>query len=148
MEKTITKLCLMLAMLHLVPMADAMTIESKVHGFKQPVITYFGLHNATGIAFIGNNISLTCTMENTIVGTFLKSGNPVAENERVTFFFQGSGNELYGNLEISQVKKDDSGVYTCVAYKAGIVVTWEFVLKAVPHPSDVSSQSNNTRSLE
>ena len=29
MEKTITKLCLMLAMLHLVRMADAMTIESK-----------------------------------------------------------------------------------------------------------------------
>ena len=69
-------------------------------------------------------------MENTIVGTFLKSGNPVAENERVTYLFQGSGNELYGNLEISQVKKDDSGVYTCVAYKAGIVVTREFVLKA------------------
>ena len=69
-------------------------------------------------------------MENTIAGTFLKSGNPVAENERVTYLFQGSGNELYGNLEISQVKKDDSGVYTCVAYKAGIVVTREFVLKA------------------
>ena len=29
MEKTITKLCLMLAMLHLVRMADAMAIESK-----------------------------------------------------------------------------------------------------------------------
>ena len=29
MEKTITKLCLMLAMLHLARMADAMTIESK-----------------------------------------------------------------------------------------------------------------------
>ena len=29
MEKTITKLCLMLAMLHLVRMANAMTIESK-----------------------------------------------------------------------------------------------------------------------
>ena len=29
MEKTITKLCLMLAMLHLVRMADAVTIESK-----------------------------------------------------------------------------------------------------------------------
>ena len=69
-------------------------------------------------------------MENTNVATFLKSGNPVAENERMTFFFQGSGNELYGNLEISQVKKDDSGVYTCVAYKAGIVVTREFALKA------------------
>ena len=69
-------------------------------------------------------------MENTIVGSFLKSGSPVAENERVTYLFQGSGNELYGNLEISQVKKDDSGVYTCVAYKAGIVVTREFVLKA------------------
>ncbi|XP_044183148.1 hemicentin-1-like [Acropora millepora] len=118
------------------------------HKSKQPVITYFGLHNATGIAFIGNNINLTCTMENTIVGSFLKSGNPVAESERVTFFFQGSGNELHGNLEISEVKKDDSGVYTCVAYKAGIVVTREFVLKAVPHPSDVSAQSNNTRSLE
>ena len=69
-------------------------------------------------------------MESTIVGSFLKSGNPVAESERVTFFFQGSGNKLHGNLEISEVKKDDSGVYTCVAYKAGIVVTREFVLKA------------------
>ncbi|KAK2551068.1 hypothetical protein P5673_028130 [Acropora cervicornis] len=108
MEKTITKLCLMLTMLHLFRMADEMAIESKVHSSKQPVITYFGLHNATGIAFIGNNINLTCTMENTIVGSFLKSGNPVAESERVTFFFQGS----------------------------------------VPHPSDVSAQSNNTRSLE
>ena len=35
-----------------------------------------------------------------------------------------------GNLEISEEKKDDSGVYTCVAYKAGIVVNREFVLKA------------------
>ena len=59
----------------------------------------------------------------------MKSGNPVAESERVTYFFQGSGNKLYGNLEISEVKEDDSGVYTCVAYKAGIVVTREFVLK-------------------
>ncbi|XP_029188298.2 uncharacterized protein LOC114955599 [Acropora millepora] len=148
MEKTITKLCLMLAMLHLVPMADAMTIGSKGHSSKQPIITYFGLHNATGIAFIGNNINLTCTMENAIAASFLKSGDPVAESERVTFFFQGSGNKLHGNLEISEEKKDDSGVYTCVAYKAGIVVTREFVLKAVPHPSGVSAQSNNTRSLE
>ena len=61
------------------------------------------------------------------MGSFLKSGNPVAENETVTYLFQSSGNELYGNLEISQVKKDDSGVYTCVAYKAGVVVTREFV---------------------
>ena len=68
-------------------------------------------------------------MENIEVASFLKSGNPVAESERVTYFFQGSGNELYGNLKISEVKEDDSGVYTCVAYKAGIVVTREFVLK-------------------
>ena len=65
-----------------------------------------------------------------MVGTFLKSGNPVAESERVTYLFQGSGNELYGNLEIAEVKKTDSGVYTCVAYRAGIVVTKEFVLKS------------------
>ena len=63
------------------------------------------------------------------MASFLKSGNPVAESERVTYFFQGSGNELYGNLKISGLKKDDSGVYTCVAYKAGIVVTSKFVLK-------------------
>ena len=63
------------------------------------------------------------------MGTFLKSGLPVPESERVAYFFQGSGNELYGNLEISGVKKDDAGVYTCIAYKAGIVVTRKFVLK-------------------
>ena len=68
-------------------------------------------------------------MENAVVGSFLKSGNSVAESERVTYLFQGSGNELYGNLEITEVKKNDSGVYTCVAYKAGIVVTRDFVLK-------------------
>ena len=99
------------------------------HSSKQPVITYFDLHEATDIAFIGTNINLSCTMENAEVASFLKSGNPVAESERVTYFFQGSGNELYGNLKISGLKKDDSGVYTCVAYKAGIVVTREFVLK-------------------
>ena len=51
----------------------------------------------------------------------------MADSKRVTYFFQGSGNKLYGNLEISEVKKDDSGVYTCVGYKAGIKVTREFV---------------------
>ena len=55
-------------------------------------------------------------MKNAIVGSFLKSGNSVAERKRVTYLFQGSGNDLYGNLEITEVKKDDSGVYTCVAY--------------------------------
>ena len=64
------------------------------------------------------------------MGSFLKSGLPVPESERVTYFFQGSGNELYGNLEISEVKNDDAGVYTCIAYKAGIVVTRKFALKA------------------
>ena len=44
-------------------------------------------------------------MENTIVGSFLKSGNPVAESERVTFFFQGSGNKLHGNIEISKWRR-------------------------------------------
>ncbi|KAK2551069.1 hypothetical protein P5673_028132 [Acropora cervicornis] len=146
MEKTITKLCLMLAMLHLVRMADAMAIESKgddkinvkvldsesvnrnavasLH--KNPVIAYFGLQNGTGIAFIGNTINLTCIMENTDEATFLKSDDPVDESKRVTYFYQGSGNKLYGNLEISEVKKNDSGVYTCVAYRAGIVATREF----------------------
>ncbi|XP_044183844.1 uncharacterized protein LOC122964354 isoform X2 [Acropora millepora] len=145
MEKTITKLCLMLAMLHLVGMADGVPIASKVHSSKEPVITYFGLHNATGIAFIGNNINLTCTMENADLGTFLKSGNLVVESERVTYFFQASGNKMYANLEISDLNKDDSGVYTCAAYKAGIVVTSKFVLNAVPYPSGVSARSNNTR---
>ena len=68
-------------------------------------------------------------MENTDVATFLKSGDPVDESKRVTYFYQGSGNKLYCNLEISQVKKNDSGVYTCVAYRAGIIVTRKFVLK-------------------
>ncbi|XP_074629314.1 uncharacterized protein LOC141886911 isoform X1 [Acropora palmata] len=150
MEKTITKLCLMLAIFHLVRMADAMAIGSKAHSSKQPVITYFGLHEATDIAFNGTKINLSCIMENAEVASFLKSGNPVAESERVTYFFQGSGNELYGNLEISEVQEDDSGVYTCVAYKAGIVVTREFVLKIVPYPSgpsDVLAQSKDTQVL-
>ena len=68
-------------------------------------------------------------MENTDEATFLKSGDPVDESKRVTYFYQGSGNKLYCNLEISQVKKNDSGVYTCVAYRAGILVTRKFVLK-------------------
>ena len=68
-------------------------------------------------------------MKNAIVGSLLKSGNSVAESEGVTYLFQGSGNELYGNLEISEVKKDDSGVNTCVAYNGGIVVTRQFLLK-------------------
>ena len=45
------------------------------------------------------------------MGTFLKSGNPVVESERVTYVFQGSGNKLYVNLEISELKKDDSGIF-------------------------------------
>ena len=70
-----------------------------VHSSKEPVITYFGLHNGTRIAFIGNNINLTCTMENADLGTFLKSGNLVVESERLTYFFQASGNKLFANLE-------------------------------------------------
>ena len=58
------------------------------HSFKQPVITYFGLHEATDIAFIGTNINLSCIMENAEVACFLNSGNPVAESERVTYFFK------------------------------------------------------------
>ena len=69
-------------------------------------------------------------MENADLGTFLKSGNLVVESERLTYFFQASGNKMYANLEISEVKEDDSGVYTCAAYKAGIVVTSKFVLNA------------------
>ena len=69
-------------------------------------------------------------MENADLGTFSKSGNLLVERERVTYFFQGSGNKLYAHLEISDVNKDDSGVYTCAAYKAGIVVTSKFVLNA------------------
>ena len=69
-------------------------------------------------------------MENADLGTFLKSGNLVVESERVTYFFQAYGNKMYANLEISDLNKDDSGVYTCAAYKAGIVVTSKFVLNA------------------
>ena len=68
-------------------------------------------------------------MEDTDEATFLKSGDPVDESKRVTYFYQGSDNKLYGNLEISEVKKNDSGIYRCVAYRARIVVTREFVLK-------------------
>ena len=63
------------------------------------------------------------------MATFLKSDDPVDESRRVIHFYQGSGYKLYGNLEISEVKKNGSGVYACVAYRAGIVVTRKFVLK-------------------
>ncbi|KAK2551047.1 hypothetical protein P5673_028105 [Acropora cervicornis] len=106
MEKTITKLCLMLAIFHLVRMADAMAIGSKAHSSKQPVITYFGLHEATDIAFNGTKINLSCIMENAEVASFLKSGNPVAESERVTYFFQGSVPYPSGPSDVLAQSKD------------------------------------------
>ena len=70
-------------------------------------------------------------MENAIAASFLKSGDPVAESERVTFFFKVLVINCTAILKsLKRRLKDDSGVYTCVTYKAAIVVTREFVLKA------------------
>ena len=100
-----------------------------VQNAKQPIIAYFGLQTVGDTASIGSNINLTCIMENAELGTFLKSGRPVTEGERITYLFQGSARGLNSSLEIVDVQRNDSGVYSCIAYNAGIIATREFVLK-------------------
>ena len=69
-------------------------------------------------------------MENVDNGIFLKSGIVVKEGGRFTYTFKGYGsNGVEGILEFRDVREEDEGVYTCLAYKAGITHTKTFTLK-------------------
>ena len=69
-------------------------------------------------------------MENADNGIFLKSGVVIREGGRFTYTFKGYGsNGVEGILEFRDVREEDEGVYTCLAYKAGITDTKTFTLK-------------------
>ena len=95
----------------------------------EPVIKSFGLQE-NSIAYIGSKINLTCRMDNTEVGIFLKSGVPIREEGRFMYNFENLGREgLVGSLEIADVMKEDEGIYTCYAFKAGNLALKTFMLK-------------------
>ncbi|XP_068696156.1 uncharacterized protein [Montipora foliosa] len=125
-----------------------MAVVTEVQNAKQPIIAYFGLQTVGNTASIGSNINLTCIIENAELGTFLKFGRPVTEDERITYLFQGSARGLNSSLEIGDVQRNDSGVYSCIAYNAGIIATREFVLKTVPHPNEDSGRVSSAKCLK
>ena len=69
-------------------------------------------------------------MENTEVGIFLNSGVPVQEGGRFRYIFEEFGDGgLLGILEITNVAKEDEGIYTCYAYNAGRLALKAFTLR-------------------
>ena len=64
------------------------------------------------------------------MGIFLKSGVPIREGGRFIYNFENLGRDgLVGSLEIADVMKEDEGIYTCYAFKAGNLALKTFMLK-------------------
>lgn len=63
-------------------------------------------------------------MKHAEAGIFLKAGLAIREGGRFRYIFEDSGHDgLVAHLEITDVSKEDEGVFTCCAFRAGIITT-------------------------
>ena len=82
------------------------------------------------MAYIGSQITLTCKMSKTDVSIFIKSGVAIYEHGRFVYAFEDSGSDQFvGNLEITNITKEDGGNYTCLAYKNGLTSRRTYTLR-------------------
>ncbi|KAJ7390620.1 hypothetical protein OS493_024009 [Desmophyllum pertusum] len=102
--------------------------EMRVKRANEPFIESFGLQE-NDTAYIGSQINLTCKISNAEAAIFVKSGAAIREGGRFKYIFEHfESNRLVGSLEITNVTKDDGGVYTCIAYKNGVLASSTYTL--------------------
>ena len=88
---------------------------------KQVHIEYLKIAGHRKKAFLGGRATLTCSMFNAVGTLWRKNGRTVISNRHVwstKHFFHGRGTKFY--LEISNVTKDDEGLYMCSGYANGM----------------------------
>ena len=69
-------------------------------------------------------------MKHAEAGIFLKAGLAIREGGRFRYIFEDSGHDgLVAHLEITDVSKEDEGVFTCCAFRAGIISTKTLTFK-------------------
>lgn len=94
-----------------------------------PFIESFGVQGKI-IPYIGSKVNLTCKMKHAEAGIFLKAGLAIREGGRFRYIFEDSGHDgLVAHLEITDVSKEDEGVFTCCAFRAGIITTKTLTFK-------------------
>lgn len=96
-----------------------MSVSEKISNL--PFIKSFHLQGKI-VPYTGSKVNLTCNMEHAEAGIFLKAGLAIREGGRFRYIFEDSGHDgLVAHLEISDVSKEDAGVFTCCAFRAGII---------------------------
>ena len=88
---------------------------------KQVHVEYLEIAGHRKKAFLGGRATLTCSMFNAVGTVWRKNGKTIISNRHVwstKHFFHGRGTKFY--LEISNVTKDDEGLYMCSGYANGM----------------------------
>ncbi|KAM7432523.1 hypothetical protein ABFA07_017067 [Porites harrisoni] len=133
MERNVL-ICKALLLIFLTSVAAAMVINPKKKISNLPFIESFGLQGKI-IPYIGSKVNLTCKMKHAEAGIFLKAGLAIREGGRFRYIFEDSGHDgLVAHLEITDVSKEDEGVFTCCAFRAGIITTKTLTFQTAPYP--------------
>ena len=88
---------------------------------KQVHIEYLKIAGNRKKAFLGGRVTLTCSMFNADVPVWRRNGKTIMSNRQVwsrKYFFDRRGIKFY--LEISNVTKDDEGLYMCYGHAHGM----------------------------